>query len=109
MVEKTVVRVVKKYLQAVSNHGIPVKAGVVFGSSATGKMNKWSDIDLLVVSARFDKKFKRSDIDMLWHIAADIDNRIEPIAVGERQFEEETASGILDVARREGQIIPLAD
>jgi predicted nucleotidyltransferase len=109
MVEKSVVKVVRRYLQAISSRGVPVKAGVVFGSSTTGRMTEWSDIDLLVISPRFDKKFARADIDMLWHIAADIDSRIEPIAVGERQYEEDTLSGILDVARREGQLIPLAE
>ncbi len=108
MVNKSVVKVVRKYLRAVSDQGIPVKIGVVFGSSATGKMGKWSDIDLLVISSHFDRKRKRQDIDLLWHIAADVDSRIEPIAVGEKQYKENNSSWILEVARREGQIIPLA-
>ena len=109
MVNKSVVKVVKKYLRAVSKQGIPVKAGVVFGSYATGKIHKWSDIDLLVVSSHFDKQRKRRDIDLLWHIAADVDSRIEPIAVGEKQYKEDDSSWIIAVARREGQIIPLAE
>ena len=108
MVEKSVLRIVRKYLKAVAGHGIPVKAGVLFGSYATGKMNKWSDIDLLVVSSRFDKKYKRKDIDLLWHVAADVDSRIEPIAVGERQYHESNDSYIIFEARREGKLIPLA-
>ena len=109
MVEKSVVKIVRKYLQAVSSQGFPVKAGVVFGSYATGKTHKWSDIDLLVISPRFDGQRKRQDIDLLWHVAVDVDSRIEPIAVGERQYEEDNVSAILDIARREGQIIPLAE
>jgi predicted nucleotidyltransferase len=109
MVEKSVVNIVRKYLQAVSSQGFPVKAGVVFGSYATGKTHEWSDIDLLVISSRFDGQRKRHDIDLLWHIAADVDSRIEPIAVGEQQYEEDNVSAILDIARREGQIIPLAE
>ncbi len=109
MVNKSVVKVVRKYLRAVSDQGIPVKIGVVFGSSTTGKMSKWSDIDLLVVSSRFDRKRRRGDIDLLWHIAADVDSRIEPIAVGEKQYKENNSSLIIEVARREGQIIPLAE
>jgi len=109
MVNKAVVKVVKKYLRAVSKRGIPVKAGVVFGSYATGKIHKWSDIDLIVVSSHFDKHYKRRDIDLLWHIAADVDSRIEPIAVGEKQYKEDNSSWIIAVARREGQIISLAE
>jgi predicted nucleotidyltransferase len=108
MVKKTVVNTVRKYLHALSEQGIPVKAGIVFGSQATGKANKWSDIDLVVISPHFDKKRKRSDIDLLWYVAACTDSRIEPVAVGEKQFEQDT-SVIIEVARREGHIIPLAE
>ena len=109
MVSKSVVRVVKKYLRAVSKQGIPVTAGVVFGSYVKGKSHKWSDIDLLVVSSRFDKNRNRRDIDLLWHVAAEVDSRIEPIAVGERQYKEDNNSWIITVARREGQVIPLVE
>ena len=109
MVDKSVITVVKKYLKTLSLQGIPVKAGVVFGSFATGRVHEWSDIDLLVISPRFDKKLKRKDIDALWHVAADVDSRIEPIAVGEKQYKENDSSFIIAIARREGQIIPLAE
>ena len=109
MVDKSVVKVVKKYLRTLSSRGIPVKAGIVFGSYATGRMHEWSDIDLLVISPRFDKKLKRKDIDVLWHVAADVDSRIEPIAVGEKQYKENDSSFIIAIARREGQIVPLAE
>ena len=109
MVDKSVVSIVQKYLHAVSEQGIPVKAGVVFGSQVTGKTHKWSDIDLVVISPRFDKKRKRDDIDLLWFVAAKTDSRIEPIAVGEKQYQDDRVSAIIDIARREGQIIPLAE
>lgn len=95
MVSKSVVRVVKKYLRAVSDQVIPVTAGVVFGSYAKGKPHEWSDIDLLVVSARFDKNRNRRDIDVLWHVAAEVDRRIEPIAVGENSIRKTIIVGLL--------------
>jgi len=45
----------------------------------------------------------------LWVIAANTDVRIEPIPVGEKQFKKNRDSMIVEVARREGQIIPLAE
>jgi predicted nucleotidyltransferase len=108
MVKKKIVTSVRKYLQTLDQQGIPVRFGVVFGSQATGKIHQWSDIDLLVVSPLFDKKCKPRDIDKLWHVAAQTDSRIEPIAVGEKQFNDNDSSALIDIARREGQIIPLA-
>jgi predicted nucleotidyltransferase len=109
MAPRTVVKSIQNYLHYVSAQGIPVSYGVLYGSYAKGKQNQWSDIDLLVVSSRFDKKIKRADIDLLWHVAADVDSRIEPIAVGEKQYEDSDSSFIIEIARREGQIIPLAE
>ncbi len=39
--------------------------------------------------------------------SAQTDSRIEPIGVGERQWREDDVSVILEMARREGQPIPL--
>jgi hypothetical protein len=41
--------------------------------------------------------------------AARTDSRIEPVPVGQRQYEEDDSSAILEIARREGFVIPLAD
>jgi predicted nucleotidyltransferase len=78
---------------------------VVFGSQVSGRTDAFSDIDLLVVSPRFDGRRTRQDVDMLWRVAARTDSRIEPIAVGLQQFEEDDSSAIVEVARREGQIV----
>ena len=66
------------------------------------------DIDLIVVSPRFDGKCQREDTDLLWRTSARTDSRIEPIPVGERQWLEDDASAIVEIARREGQRITVA-
>ena len=105
MVDKSVVSVVKQYLQILIEQGIPIHQGVIFGSQVSGHPHTWSDIDLLVVSPRFDDERKREDVNLLWQIAARTDSRIEPIPVGQHQFEEDDSSAIIEIARREGQVI----
>lgn len=109
MVDEAIVESVRRYLQAVTKQGIPVQYGIVFGSYAVGRADKWSDIDLLVVSSLFDGVRKRDDINLLWRIAARTDSRIEPIPVGERQYQEDDSSAIIEIARREGQVISLQE
>jgi predicted nucleotidyltransferase len=99
---------VRKYLRALQERGWVVRFGVVFGSQATGKAGQWSDIDLLVVSPRFDGPRERRDVDLLWRLAARADSRIEPIPCGERQWLEDDSSPIIEIARREGEQIALA-
>jgi hypothetical protein len=89
--------------------GIPVHQGIIFGSQVSGQPHTWSDIDLLVVSPQFDGERKREDVNLLWRVATRTDSRIEPIAVGQRQFEEDDTSAIIEMARREGQIVSLVE
>jgi len=107
MVTPTIVRVVRNYLQTLHDNGLDVRFGVVFGSRSQGKANEWSDIDLLVVSPRFDNLRNRHDVDLLWHLAARSDSRIEPIPCGERQWLEGNSSAIVEIARREGEPVNL--
>lgn len=109
MANKTVVKSVQNYLRYLTQQGIPVSFGVLYGSYAKGKAHKWSDIDLLVVSPKFDRKRTTDDYEQLWVFAGRTDSRIEPIPVGEKQFKEDDSSAIIEIARREGQIIPLAE
>ena len=102
MVDQSVVNVVQRYLRALQAAGLAVRFGVIFGSWTAGKAGLWSDIDLLVVSPRFDGPFDRQDVNFLWHQAARIDSRIEPIACGEQQWQRDDSSAVIEIARREG-------
>jgi len=106
MVDPAVVTCIQSYLRELADQGFPVAFGVVFGSHATGTPDEWSDIDLLVVSPRFDGPMARSDVDRLWRIAARTDSRIEPIPCGERQWRDDTASAIIEIARTQGTTVP---
>ena len=105
MVEESIVRLVRTYLSVLNENGIPVAFGVVFGSQATGRTHKWSDIDLLVVSPKFDGRKDREEIHKLWIKAGPIDDRIEPIPCGEVEWREDDSRAIVEMARREGEII----
>ncbi|MBF0376357.1 MAG: hypothetical protein HQK72_02635 [Desulfamplus sp.] len=106
MADRAIKKIVKNYLKELSTTGIPISYGILFGSySGSQKTDRWSDIDLLVVSPIYDKLYTRNEINLLWRIAARIDSRIEPIAVGTQQFEIDDKSTILEVARREGEKI----
>jgi len=107
MVDRTIVKSVRQYLKTVQNEGIVVRFGIVFGSYVTGRSDPWSDIDVLVVSPVFDVPRNRKDIDLLWRLAARSDSRIEPIPCGERQWNEDSSSAIVEIARREGETIRL--
>ena len=108
MLEQNVLKSIKKYIDAVKRAGIGVKFVVVFGSQVRGKTHEWSDIDLIVVAPEFDNMKDRSVINLLWHLAASVDSRIEPIPCGSRQWLEDDMSAIIELARREGEVLSAA-
>jgi len=106
---ESAVSAAKRYLNALEQIGFRVSFGVIFGSGAAGQTNDWSDIDLLVVSSRFDGVLNRRDIDTLWRTAAHLDSRIEPVPCGERQWMEDRTSAAIEIARREGQVVSFTE
>ena len=102
MVDRTIAKTVQR-------GEIAVHFGIIFGSHGTGRSNPWSDIDVLVVSPRFDAPQNQRDVDLLWRLAARSDSRIEPIPCGERQWDVDSSSAIVEIARREGETIILAE
>jgi hypothetical protein len=60
------------------------------------------DIELTVVAPEFDGIRDRSNTDVLWALRATTDSRVEPIGVGERQWAEDDATPIIEIARKEG-------
>ncbi|MEO5354352.1 MAG: nucleotidyltransferase domain-containing protein [Magnetococcus sp. XQGC-1] len=105
MVDQTVLESVRQYMSVLDQEGIPVAFTVLYGSFARGEEHEWSDIDLMVVSPLFDQEKHREDIDHLWHATLKADVRIEPVGVGLRQWQEDEALPLIEIARREGQII----
>jgi hypothetical protein len=68
---------VRDYLLCLTQSGLPISFGVVFGSYAAGTANSDSDIDVMVVSPQFDKKIERQWINQLWRVAARTDSRAD--------------------------------
>ncbi|MEA3364135.1 MAG: nucleotidyltransferase domain-containing protein [Candidatus Hydrogenedentes bacterium] len=108
LLDTAIVESVQNYLRRLQENGLPVIFAVVFGSYATGTPTEWSDIDLLVVSSKFDESITRENVNHLWRVAARIDPQIEPVPCGERQWQEDTTRAIVEIARREGQRVATA-
>ena len=105
MADAEIIKVVQEYISGLRDVGLSVDFAMLFGSYSTGVADQWSDIDLLVVSSDFDNMTSRDDINKLWHVAARVDNRIEPIACGLGQWQNDTYNAIIETARTQGQKI----
>jgi len=107
MAKESIIITIRNYLKELSRIGLPVKQAILFGSYAKETNHKWSDIDLIVISDKYDKEYSREDINLLWRTAARTDNRIEPIPVGTNRWKNDDESTIIEIARREGIVVNL--
>ncbi|MBF0261194.1 MAG: nucleotidyltransferase domain-containing protein [Magnetococcales bacterium] len=98
-------RIVKNYLCRLEERGLPVAFGVLYGSFSRGDAHADSDVDLVVVSSRFDHPDSWPDTELLWETTVFTDSRIEPVGVGLQQWETDDGIPLIEIARREGQII----
>jgi len=102
MVEEAIITNIERYLRSLPALGIHARKAVLFGSHAKNSADEWSDIDLIVIAPEFDQSRESSLVKKLWRATLAVDNRIDPIPCGEREWETDEASPLLEIARREG-------
>ncbi len=51
---RQITTLIRRYVAALEARGIPVERVILFGSHASGHPAEWSDIDIAVVSPKFD-------------------------------------------------------
>ncbi len=101
MLQQDAINIIRNYVTNLNNAGIIIYKTYLFGSYARNQANENSDIDVLLVSDAFD-----TDDDVVlskpWSPKYRQDYRIEPVAIGRKQFQSDTNSIILEVVRNEG-------
>jgi len=101
MAKRAVIEIVRIYMETLLKNGFPVTGTVLYGSYARGEETPDSDIDVLVISPLFDRD-ARARIGKLWSLTRGVDIKIEPVPVGEKRFNTDNVSPLLEIARREG-------
>ncbi|MGE5499032.1 MAG: nucleotidyltransferase domain-containing protein [Syntrophothermus sp.] len=101
MVNAAVINIVREYLHELSEKGVFISRCFLYGSQARNTATKDSDIDLMLVSPLFDEDGEKY-WPALWLSDIRTDNRIEPLAVGEKRFLTDNISPIIEIVRQEG-------
>lgn len=101
MANKEIIILVKKYIKLLNTEGLSVKKAFLFGSYSTGLATTYSDIDVMIVSDRFDENDDIA-IGKMWRLTRKIDVKIEPFLVGIKKFNEDTTSPLLSTIKLNG-------
>jgi predicted nucleotidyltransferase len=101
MVDTKVIDIVKKYLSILSKEGIIISKAYLYGSQVKGTATEESDIDIMIISPMFDEDTDKY-APVLWLSTRKASYKIEPIAVGEKRFQNDNISPLIETVRQEG-------
>lgn len=101
-VEAVILERVQLFLNKLRKAGFRITEAYIFGSYATGSADKWSDVDIAVVSPqigndRFEERIR------LTELAVTVDVRLEPLPFNPESFVEEDP--FVQRIKREGIVV----
>jgi len=94
--------IISKYISNLEALGISVQKVILFGSQAKGTYNKESDIDIAVISKKFEKMGLWDKAKYLGRAARGIPYPIEALGFSPSQLKKIEQGTILDEIKRRG-------
>lgn len=91
-------KIATDYVNQVQKSGIPVINAYLFGSYAKNTANKFSDIDICIVSPKFVGDYFNNSLE-LKRVANKIDYRIEPIPFGVNDINDKYSSLASEISK----------
>lgn len=101
MVEESILRIIQRFVEALTKEGIKTDKVILYGSYTQGSHREDSDIDVAVVSRDFGKDPVDEGM-KLFRIAGSIDPRIEPVPVSADEYETGTWIPLIYEIREKG-------
>ena len=98
----SIINDVKKYIDVLKKHGIPIQKALLFGSWSRGTAGEESDVDIALISTVFtgDRFYDRRKIVPL---RRKINNKIEPMPFNPQTFD--MGGNLVDEIIRHGEEI----
>ena len=106
MAQTGVMTKLKRFYKAIEENGIRVNKIILYGSHASGKFHKDSDIDVAVISPDFGKDRFEEGV-KLRRIAGKIDYLIEPVPLSTKSYKKDTWVPLIYEIRTKGIEIKL--
>jgi len=101
MANQKIVELLKRYVVLLNSEGISVSRAYLFGSYATGTATEQSDIDLMIVSDKYDENDDAA-IGKAWRLTRNISTRIEPYLISTKKFYNDSTSPLISTIKANG-------
>ena len=101
MARSEVIELLKKYIVLLNSEGISVNQAFLFGSYSTDTASESSDIDVMIVSDKYDESDDMV-IGKIWNLTRRISTKIEPFLIGNKKFKEDNTSPLINMVKEHG-------
>jgi len=105
MDRKETLNKLSEYIKILNESGLKIEKAFLFGSAARNEAREESDIDVMLVSSRFDDQSDDRAYGLIWKLTRRVDSRIEPYAIGLSRFENDEVSPLLQIVKKEGILV----
>jgi predicted nucleotidyltransferase len=102
MDRKETLNKLSEYIKILNESGLNIEKAFLFGSAAKNEFREESDIDVMLVSSRFDDQSDDLAYGLIWKLTRRVDSRIEPYAIGLNRFDNDEVSPLLQIVKKEG-------
>jgi len=101
MAQGEIIKLLQAYVRLLNDAGLNISKAILFGSFARNEGREGSDIDVMLVSENFDEN-NINEKARVWQLTSKVDTRIEPFAIGLKNFFSDNDSALLDRVKKEG-------
>ena len=101
MAKSEVIELLKRYILLLNTEGISVYKAFLFGSYSTDTASETSDIDVMIVSDKYDEN---DDIaaGKIWKLTRKVNTKIEPFLIGMNKFQDDNSSPLVSMIKMNG-------
>lgn len=96
-----VIELLKRYIALLNSEGISVNKAFLFGSYSNNSATEDSDIDVMIVSDKFDENDDIA-IGKAWKLTRNIITKIEPFLVGIQKCNYDNSSPLIHLIKTQG-------
>ena len=101
MAKAEVIELLKKYILLLNSNGISVYKAFLFGSYSTNTATEASDIDVMIVSEKYDESDDEA-VGKIWKLTRLVSTKIEPFLIGKNKFISDDNSPLIEQVKRQG-------
>jgi predicted nucleotidyltransferase len=101
MADRQIIEMLKRYVMLLNTEGLSVSKAFLYGSYATGTSTKESDIDVLIVSEKYDENDDKA-VGKTWRLTRKINTKIEPFLIGIERFNSDNDSPLIYTVKQNG-------